>query len=499
MVLCVAATGLAAQTFQGAEGLYYTITDATMNTVEVARHPDVILNGTNVSSSPYSFGDLTIPSVVTHEGVNYTVTSIANQAFSRSKRLDKIVFPTTMKTLAIGAFTWCVVLKGVQFNDGLQEIGNWAFQGCPLEGTITIPNSVKTLGMGAFRQNKANYVEIGTGVKNVNIKTFWESKALKAVTCHSATPPAIHTDAFMAVDVSKLTLCVPEGDVSAYEAKGVWGDFGRIVEIGQVNTDGNLLTFQSDSLYRISVGDMALTDMGVGHVADVAVEHEILDVANPNAPTLEEHDFFNHAQLWELVAGKNEGQVLFRNYKTGRYMWSNEVLPAAGLSWAEAAEQDKWEVLSTNACATELHMGPNPSKVIQDEQLCYLYCYKNASDEMEHAGCLYPANLLSESVVAIRPNIVLGETWTIESSIAKASASDLLDSSRPTNLDMVTDDVKRPFVQCANRLVFEQACDVYNLMGICVAYAQESEITLRTGVYVILDAKGRESWKVIIP
>ncbi len=62
-----------------------------------------------------------------------------------------IIIPAGVIRIENNAFKNNASISGVQFQDGIQEIGNSAFQGCAgLRGGLVIPNSVTSLGINAF-------------------------------------------------------------------------------------------------------------------------------------------------------------------------------------------------------------------------------------------------------------------------------------------------------------------------------------------------------------
>jgi len=101
------------------DGVTYTITDATNKTVEI---------GTGISTAAISTstaGEFSIPSSVSYNGDNYSVTAIGNDAFD-----------------------WCESLTSVFIPNSVASIGNDAFWGCTKLSSVTIPSGVKSIGCG---------------------------------------------------------------------------------------------------------------------------------------------------------------------------------------------------------------------------------------------------------------------------------------------------------------------------------------------------------------
>ena len=100
-------------------------------------------------------GDVTLPTVITYEGKEYTLTSIGFSAFSCAT-IGSITIPNSVSTIGDYAFDGCKSLQSVTIGAFVQSIGKGAFQDCsnlkemvfyptkvPTVGESTIPNSTK--------------------------------------------------------------------------------------------------------------------------------------------------------------------------------------------------------------------------------------------------------------------------------------------------------------------------------------------------------------------
>lgn len=77
-------------------------------------------------SGEYS-GDVVIPSTVTYNGKQYTVTSIGSKAFSGCTRLKKVTIPNSVTSIGNEAFYYCIDLTTVTVPNSVTSIGNRAF------------------------------------------------------------------------------------------------------------------------------------------------------------------------------------------------------------------------------------------------------------------------------------------------------------------------------------------------------------------------------------
>ena len=116
--------------------LYYNF-DATNLTAEVTYQ--------YYSNNNYSgLTSIAIPSTITYNAQNYSVTSIGNEAFSG-----------------------CSGLTSIEMPNSVTNIGSYAFHGCTALTSIEIPNSVASIGDEAFR-NCSSLAFIFVGSENVN-------------------------------------------------------------------------------------------------------------------------------------------------------------------------------------------------------------------------------------------------------------------------------------------------------------------------------------------
>jgi len=82
--------------------------------------------------------------MVFKEGVEYIPEEIANKC----TKLSRLSLPSTLKEIAPGAFCYCD-LKQLNLNEGLEEIGRYAFYENPTD-TLVMPSTVRLLDYMAF-------------------------------------------------------------------------------------------------------------------------------------------------------------------------------------------------------------------------------------------------------------------------------------------------------------------------------------------------------------
>lgn len=127
------------------------------------------------AASKETFDDITIPSTVVNDGIEYSVTLLPNYSFAACVDLTSIIIPdsvtfigsyafsdcsslTNITTLghitSIGesTFSKCSSLTNIKIPDSVIEIGEWAFSECSSLTSIIIPANVTSIGWDAFSE-----------------------------------------------------------------------------------------------------------------------------------------------------------------------------------------------------------------------------------------------------------------------------------------------------------------------------------------------------------
>ena len=158
------------ETIAGADGKplrYYLYSDS--KTAEVA-HMD------------YS-GKIVIPEKVTIKGVEYTVTTIGEEAFYECEDLTSVSIPGSVTTIADFAFYACSGLSSITIPGSVTTIGYSAFDSCSGLTSITIPGSVTTIDNYAFYDcSGLTSITIPEGVTTIGKGVFGNCSGLTSIT-----------------------------------------------------------------------------------------------------------------------------------------------------------------------------------------------------------------------------------------------------------------------------------------------------------------------------
>lgn len=170
LIFAVSAIVATAQTRFDVDGLTYEILSESDRTVEVH-------DGSNANEI------LSIPEMVSYNGVNYTVTSIGEAAFKYCRWLISVDMPNSVTIIGDKAFFGCYVLTSVDIPDCVTCIGDYAFQECDRLTSIAIPNSVISIGIGAFWDcTELTSVTIPNSVTSIGGAAFYNCRKLMSIT-----------------------------------------------------------------------------------------------------------------------------------------------------------------------------------------------------------------------------------------------------------------------------------------------------------------------------
>ena len=226
-------------------------------------------------------GDIKVPEKFTDDGVEYTVTAVAEKCFEYSgltsitipssvtslgdfcfngcKNLTSVVIPSSVTSLGDHCFSFCSGLTSVTIPSSVTSLGNACFFGCSGLTSVTIPSSVTSLGVQCFCgcsgltsvtiPSSVTYLGFGcfqdcSGLTSIIIPSpvtslgdmcFNGCTNLTSITCKRPTPPTQYNAAFDNITYLVSTLYVP--NVDAYRSAKGWKQFKYIKKISSGEDD----------------------------------------------------------------------------------------------------------------------------------------------------------------------------------------------------------------------------------------------------------------------
>jgi len=160
-----------------------------------------------------------IDKTVTIDGKEYTVTAIADGAFSGNTKMTSVSIPSTVTDIGKNAFKGCTKLKKVTIPKNVEEVGKNAFYNCKSMTSLTFKGSELTkIGEGAFRKcSKLKSATIPAGVTEIGKDTFRDCKKLNKVTFKGTKIKKIGKNAFKNI-AKKPTIKVPKSKKKDYKS-----------------------------------------------------------------------------------------------------------------------------------------------------------------------------------------------------------------------------------------------------------------------------------------
>ena len=173
------------------------------------------------SSSPWYSYRSSITSVVIEEGV----TNIGNYAFQNCSGLTSVTIPNSVTSIGENAFYNCHNLTSVTIPNSVTSIGISAFLKCTGLTSVTIPNSVTSIGGSAFSAcSGLTSVTIPNSVTSIGNSAFYNCSGLTSVTIGNGVT-SIGSSAFQ--NCSGLTSIIVENGNTVYDSRN---DCNAIIE-----------------------------------------------------------------------------------------------------------------------------------------------------------------------------------------------------------------------------------------------------------------------------
>ena len=146
-----------------------------------------LLKAGPLSAEIYGKEAYNIPEKVTHDGAEYSVTSIGEYAFSGCSSLVSVNIPSSVTSIGKYAFSVCSSLASVVIPSSVTYIGDQAFCNCSSLASVDIPNSVTYIGDQAFYNcSSLASVVIPSSVTSIGDQAFCNCSSLASVVIPSS-------------------------------------------------------------------------------------------------------------------------------------------------------------------------------------------------------------------------------------------------------------------------------------------------------------------------
>ena len=294
------------------DGLNYRVLSEVGLTAEVAKNRN-------------AKGNIAIPSIVTYNGSDYTVTSIgksafyecsnltsvdipnsvtsiSNMAFYDCSSLTSVTIPNSVTSIGHSVFFYCSNLTSVTIPNSVTSIGNNAFMGCTSLISVSIPNSVTSIGDCAFQYCSLTSVTIPNSVTSIGDYAFSCCYSLTSVTISNSvteignyafgyctnitkiinlnpTPQSITGYTFYNVPTGAVVY-IPKGSTAAFRASSTWSKFKDFREM-----DANITL--SPTSVELNKGESVEITASVGKYDDMTIESDEWSSSNTDVATVD--------------------------------------------------------------------------------------------------------------------------------------------------------------------------------------------------------------------
>ena len=143
--------------------------------------------------------DYSVYGIVFPEGLE----RIEDGAFRAASNLAYVKFPSTLKTIANGAF-FNAQIGQIDWSEGLEEIGAYAFQ-YGGQDILELPSTLRTIGESAFESAWCQEVYLGGNVESIGARAF-AATPLNYVVLDAYTLIDLAPDAFAETDLTDIDL-----------------------------------------------------------------------------------------------------------------------------------------------------------------------------------------------------------------------------------------------------------------------------------------------------
>lgn len=140
-------------------------------------------NSATVVKGESNYSDVVnIPSVVSYEGIDYSVIAIGDFAFSNCGDITSITLPPSLLSIGKYAFDHCTSLKSIDIPNSVLSIGSWAFWSCTNLVSVKLSSSIKAIESYLFNEC-ANLKSLGipSSVRRIGDRAFQGCKRLSTV------------------------------------------------------------------------------------------------------------------------------------------------------------------------------------------------------------------------------------------------------------------------------------------------------------------------------
>ncbi len=187
-------------------------------------------------------------------GSDYTVTRIAERAFTDNTKITRVELPQTVTYLGETAFAGCTKLKEVVLPPSLDYMGQYQFQNCSSLTSITIPKNLTDINYGSFMScSNLQSVEMSDDITCIGSQVFYYCKNLKSIKL-PANLQRIESNAFYYTGLEEIDI---PASVNYISNRAFWGcnNLTKVVLRSSMVVSADSSIFSTNRKLKIYVND----------------------------------------------------------------------------------------------------------------------------------------------------------------------------------------------------------------------------------------------------
>ena len=158
------------------------------------------------------------------------VTNIGDYAFWSNSNLQTITIPSSVTRIGEYSFTDCKKLTSVNIPNNVTRIERSAFAMCKGLTTVIIPNSVTYIGINTFTDcSGLTSITIGSSVQSIDNYAFLRCTGLTSITSYAVQPPILASSSPFELVNKSIPLYVITNSLPLYQASNGWKEFSNII------------------------------------------------------------------------------------------------------------------------------------------------------------------------------------------------------------------------------------------------------------------------------
>lgn len=134
---------------------------------------------------PYWEGNIYVYPEISHWGMDFKVTSIADEAFLEDTTIMTVSLPSSLKKIGSRAFMKCINLIAINIPEGVETIGPSAFWRDSSLCKVQLPSTLKKIPGSCFHLCSFSSLTIPEGIEEIDVDAFAVCPNLKEVSLPS--------------------------------------------------------------------------------------------------------------------------------------------------------------------------------------------------------------------------------------------------------------------------------------------------------------------------